>query len=194
MGISTVREKKVPAKCIEQATIKNSDGRVCIPPMAIKKAMIAAASHIKDLKKTILRTSIFIEGGSIPIQYSQMIPQMDMVRTSGVGRKPDVRFRPRFEDWSARFIILFPETLPVQSVVDLVNRAGSGGVGEWRPEKDGTFGTFVVSRSISDGDEVKEVRKACSYHIPPLVIPDWAMNEEFSPEILAKIGKEKTKK
>ena len=190
MGLSVQKEKKIPAECIDRAIIKNSEGKVCIPPTAIKKAMLSASTSIKGLKKTNIRASLFIEGGSIPISYSQMVPQMDMVRTSGIGRTPDIRFRPKFEDWKAQLIILFPETMPVQTVVDLLNRAGNVGVGEWRPEKDGNYGTFAVSRSITEGKEVEKVRKACRSHIPSLCIPEWAMNEEISPEILRKIGKE----
>jgi len=190
MGLSVQKEKKIPAECVERAIIKNVDGKVCIPPTAIKKAMLSASTSIKGMKKTSIRSSVFIEGGSIPIDYSQMVPQMDMVRTSGIGRTPDIRFRPRFEDWKARLNILFPETLPVQTVVDLLNRAGNVGVGEWRPEKDGNYGTFIVTRSIIDNKEIGDVRKICRSHIPSLKIPEWAMNAEISPEILAKIGKE----
>jgi len=188
MGLSVQKEKKIPSECIERATIKNEDGKVCIPPTAIKKAILSASAMVKGLKKTHIRASIFVEGNSIPIKYSQMVPQMDMVRTSGIGRAPDVRFRPRFEDWSARVIILFSEMIPVQTVVDLVHRAGNCGVGEWRPEKDGNFGTFVVTRNIMEANEIAEVRKGCRVMIPSLTIPDWAINAELSPEILAKIG------
>lgn len=190
MGLSVQKEKKIPSECVDRAMIKNSEGKICIPPTAIKKAMLSASTSIKGMKKTQIRASVFIEGGSIPIDYSQMVPQMDMVRTSGIGRTPDIRFRPRFEDWKARLIILFPESFPVQTVVDLLNRAGNVGIGEWRPEKDGNYGTFVVVRSITENKEIAEVRKLCKYHIPSLKIPDWAMNVEISPEVLKKIGKE----
>jgi hypothetical protein len=188
MGLSVQREKKIPAECIERATIKNTAGAICIPPTAIKKAMLTASTSIKGMKKTALRTQIFIEGNSLPIKFSQMVPRMDMVRTSGIGRTPDVRFRPAFEDWSARLIIQFADTLPVQTVVDLLNRAGDVGVGEWRPEKDGTFGTFSVTRNITDPEELAQIRKDCRVQLVSLTIPSWAMNAELSPEILAKIG------
>jgi len=188
MGLSVQREKKVPAECIERATIRNDAGIVCIPPTAFKKAMLTASGSVKGLKKGQLRTQLFIEGKSIPITFSRMVPQMDMVRTSGMSRTPDVRFRPRFEDWVARMTIQFPEFIPVQTVVDLLSRAGSVGVGEWRPEKDGTFGTFEVTRSITDKKEIAEVEAGCKSPIPALTIPDWALNAELTPEILSKIG------
>lgn len=188
MGLSVQREKKIPSECIERATVYNSAGKVCIPPTAFKKAMLTASTQVKSLKKTQLRTSIFIVGNSIPITFSRMVPRMDMVRTSGIGRTPDVRFRPAFEDWTARLTIEFSDVLPPQTVVDLVNRAGTVGVGEWRPERDGTFGTFVISRNITEAKELNEVRRQCAVTIPALTIPEWAMNAELTPEILSKIA------
>lgn len=188
MGLSVEREKKVPSECITRATIVNEDGKVCIPPTAIKKAMLTASTAIKGLKKTQLRSQLFVEGNSIPITFSRMVPRMDMVRTSGMTHTPDVRFRPEFQDWKARLVLQFSENMPVQSVVDLLNRAGSVGVGEWRPERDGSYGTFEVSRNIVDPKEMEEVRRECRSPIPSLTIPSWAMDAELTPEILQKIG------
>lgn len=188
MGLSVQREKKVPAECVERSIIRNEKGDVCIPSTAFKKAMLTAAGQVKGLKKTVLRSSLFIEGGSIPITYSQMVPRMDMVRCSGMGRVPDVRFRASFEDWKARMVISFPDTMPSQTVVDLVNRAGNVGVCEWRPERDGAYGTFLVSRNIIESKELNEVRKLCRPPVKRLTIPDWAMGLEIDPELLKRIA------
>lgn len=192
MGLSVEREKKIPSECVARATILNEDGRVCLPCTAFKKAMLTASAAVKGLKKTQLRSQLFVEGNSIPITFSRMVPRMDMVRTSGLSRTPDVRFRPMFEDWKARLILQFSEIMPVQTVVDLLSRAGSVGVGEWRPEKDGNFGTFEVTRNIVDKKEMEEIRKECRSQIPALIIPEWAMSAELTPEILEKIGKGET--
>ena len=183
MGLGVEREKKVPSEVVENATIRNVDGKVCIPPTAFKKAMLSASKMVK-LKKTDLRVSLYVEGQSIPIKFGKMTPRMDMVRTSGMNRTPDVRFRPEFADWSARLIIQFSETMQAASVVDLLDRAGSVGIGEWRPEKDGSFGTFSVNRNISTPAEIAEVHLACAVPLRGLQIPDWAMDVEFTPEML----------
>jgi hypothetical protein len=188
MGLPVQREKKVPADCIERAITRNTEEVICFPPTAFKKAMLTAAAQVKGLKKTMLRASLFVEGGSVPITYSRMVARMDIVRTSGQGRTPDVRFRPAFEDWKARLILLFADMIPAQTVVDLLNRAGNVGIGEWRPEKDGNFGTFTVVRAITDPKEISQVRKMCRPAIKPLIIPEWAMNAELSVELLSKIA------
>lgn len=187
MGITVTRERKNPRQCIEDAKILNVKETICIPPTWVKNAMLTAATHTKTLKKTQLRTTLFVVGQSIPLQFKDMVPRMDMVRTSGMTRQPDIRFRPAFTDWSVKVLIEFSDALPVQSVVDLVNRAGSGGFGEWRPERNGTFGTFRVVRSISDPKEVAKVRDECSVALKSLVIPPWAMDADIDPVMLGKM-------
>lgn len=187
MGISVQRESKRPREVLEDATVYNTDGKVALPPTGFKLAMISAASQLKGLKKTQLRTALFVVGNSIPITYDKMIPRMDITRTSGIGRTPDIRFRPSFTNWKARLIIQFADTLTVQSVVDLLNRAGSVGVGEWRPEKNGVFGTFKVTRHIDTPKEIGEVEAECAVPLVPLRIPDWALDAEISPEVIQKI-------
>lgn len=190
MGISVQREKKKPREVLEDATIYNTDHRVCVPPTAFKSAMIAAASQLKGLKKTELKTVLFVQGNSIPITYREMLPRMDMTRLSGIGRTPDVRFRPSFQDWKARLTIQFGDTLSVETVVDLLNRAGRVGVGEWRPQRNGSFGTFRVSRHIDDPKEIGEIEQECTTPLVPLRIPDWALDLDINPEVLQQIFKD----
>jgi hypothetical protein len=190
MGLAVTREAKKPRECIEAATIRNMKDEVCVPPTALKKAMLTASTATKTLKKTQLRTSLYVVGQSLPLKFSDMVPRMDMVRTSGMSRTPDVRFRPSFNNWSVRVLIQYSDQLMPQTVVDLVQRAGAVGLGEWRPEKDGVYGTFKVSRMLTDRKELAEVRQACETSLVPLVIPEWAMDVEISPDLMAKIARQ----
>lgn len=187
MGISVQREAKKPRELIEQAKIKNTDGRLCIDPIAFKKAMLEASTSIKSFKKTQLRPNLFVEGSSVPITYDQEVPRMDVVRLAGIGRTPDIRFRPAFTNWKARLVLKFTELLNVQSVVDLLNRAGNVGVGEWRPSRDGTFGRFHVSRQIDDLEEVDEIRAQCTAPLVAPVIPEWALDADLDPQTIADV-------
>lgn len=191
MGISRQREKKKPSEIIENAIIRNVKGEVAMPCQSFKAAMISAASAIKTYQKNkkVLKTSLFIEGNSIKIRYEKMTSRMDIVRLPVVGRTPDVRFRPQFENWSARFIIQFPDTsLDAMSVADLVERGGSVGVGEWRPEKNGTFGTFTVTRPIYAKEEIEEIERENSVLLQTPQIPEWAMNQAIDLDMLAKLA------
>ncbi len=188
MGLTVTREKKKPREVLEAATIKNLDDRVCVPPAGVKKAMLTASGTVKIMPATKLRVMLFVVGKSVPITFEKMVPRMDMCRTSGMTRAPDVRFRPSFFGWKARVLLEYAEQLDVQTVVDLLNRAGTVGVGEWRPEKSGTFGTFKISRHITDRKEIAEVEAQCATPIKGLEIPDWAMDAEIDPELLKRIA------
>jgi hypothetical protein len=194
MGLSVQREKKRPRELLENAKIRNMEGRICIPPVAFKAAMLTASGNVKGLKKWQLKTQLYVEGNSVPIKYAVETPRMDMVRTAGIGRQPDVRFRPSFEGWTARVVVQFGDLLSVQTVVDLLNRAGGVGVGEWRPEKNGTFGTFRVTRHVTAPKEIAEVYEECAVPLVTPKIPDWALDADIDPEVLSQMFNEQAAK
>jgi hypothetical protein len=189
MGLSVEKEAKKPRDCVERAIIRNVRGEPCIPPAAIKKGLLTAAIGNKTVKRNQVLYGIWIQGQSIPITYDAMVPRMDMTRTAGMSKTPDVRFRPSFQGWKARFVAQFNDQLAPQTIMSLLAKAGTVGVGEWRPEKGGSYGTYIVSRIIDDKKEREEVRKLCAAPVQPLVIPDWAMDADIDPELLARIAR-----
>ncbi len=58
-----------------------------------------------------------------------------------------MRHRPRFDQWGAKFTLRINETiLPVDFIHQLLDEGGQQiGVGDYRPEKGGPFGTFLVT-------------------------------------------------
>lgn len=58
-----------------------------------------------------------------------------------------MRHRPRYEKWSAQFSLRVNETiLPPDFVNVLLTEGGQQiGIGDYRPEKGGPFGTFIVT-------------------------------------------------
>ena len=59
-----------------------------------------------------------------------------------------MRHRPRFDNWGAKFrLILNDQMLSSEDAHRLLNEAGeSMGIGDFRPEKRGPFGTFRVTK------------------------------------------------
>lgn len=57
-----------------------------------------------------------------------------------------MRHRPRFDEWGAKFDLLIDDnSLAVETAHQLLQEAGQGiGIGDFRPEKRGPFGTFRV--------------------------------------------------
>jgi len=190
MGINQQREKKNPRECIEDAIIRNVLGQVCAPSVAFKSAMLTAASSLKtfERKGRLLKSTLFVEGSAIPLEFARMVPRMDMVRLSGMTRTPDVRFRPQFDDWTARLIVTYDDSLwNVQSVADLVQRSGRIGVGEWRPERNGTFGTYQIKRHISDPKEIDKVLALCAVPLKTPTVPPWALDMDIDLALLSRL-------
>ena len=59
-----------------------------------------------------------------------------------------MRHRPRFDEWGAKFNLLInDDLLSVEMAHQLLNEAGQSiGIGDFRPEKRGPFGTFRVTK------------------------------------------------
>lgn len=102
---------------------------------------------------TLARQSIFMKGEFSKIEGQQLAtivgePHMreDMVR---VGMTTDLRYRPEFTEWSTEIEVTFVKSmLDRESVLSLIEAGGMAvGIGEWRPEKGGDFGTFGIDPS-----------------------------------------------
>lgn len=125
------------------------------PAIAFKACTIGAARFFgKDVKMTELRQFLFFKGivsENDPQSLVEIIgePRMreDIVRLGMSGT--DLRYRAEFPEWSATLEIIYVKSALTQSsVLSLVDAGGMGvGVGEWRPEKKGDFGTFTVDDS-----------------------------------------------
>jgi hypothetical protein len=123
------------------------------PSVGFKSATISAARFYSNLKMTELRQFLFFKGTLTKADPQMLVeiqgePSMreDVVRLAGAARTAYLRFRPQFIEWSAMLEVQFVHNkLNQSSVVSLIEAGGLGvGVGEWRPERKGEFGTFEV--------------------------------------------------
>ena len=144
------KEAKSPEEQYEASVYKMDDGRLGFPADAFKKAMIRGAKQI-GLVMTDARTSFFVHGEYCTRDDRELVPIMgeiqpreDMVRLNG--SQADIRFRGQVVTWSADLNISYNSSITsFDQIVNMLHAAGYGvGVGEWRPEKDGTFGRFEV--------------------------------------------------
>jgi hypothetical protein len=57
-----------------------------------------------------------------------------------------MRYRPMFKNWKLRFGVEFEDEIPADVVKQSFEIAGQYvGIGDWRPEKKGKFGRFMVT-------------------------------------------------
>lgn len=153
-------EPKVPEVEAEAATYRLPDGRAGMPATAFKAAIVGGSRMYDGLTLVETKQMIFVEGEGpdqlVPIEGESEIRE-DMVRI-GMGTS-DLRYRPCFPEWAAVLRVTFlPSKIDLESVINLVNAGGLGGVGEWRPSAPksltGTFGRFGVDQSA----EIRQVR------------------------------------
>lgn len=115
------------------------------PVVAFKAAAVDGGFQSGVLsKKTTARGAFQIVGEMAEIKGT---PEMreDMVRI-GMGTA-DIRYRGEFKNWSTVLTIKYNErAMSLEQIVNLFNIGGfSCGVGEWRPQKDGSYGMFHVA-------------------------------------------------
>lgn len=160
MMLDAMQGKKAPAVAknpdneYNDAFYRLDDKRSGFPAIGFKSAIVSAARFYgKDVKMTELRQFIFVKGEmsnqhQLPLVEILGEPEMreDTVRV-GMG-KADLRYRPMYRDWRAQLEIQFVSSLlSLDSLASLIEAAGMGvGIGEWRPEKKGEFGTFEIDK------------------------------------------------
>lgn len=154
-GRAKVKEKRDPQADYESGFYRIEPGAAesvyGFPVTAFKAATIGAARFYgKAVTMTSLRQFLFMHGVMTPACTQQLVPivgeprmREDMVR---VGQGTDLRYRPEFLAWSAVLKVTYvTSAIARDSVLSLIDAGGMGvGVGEWRPEKRGEFGTYRI--------------------------------------------------
>lgn len=151
-GRRTPKEPKNPEEEYLSAFYRLADGDPGFPVLAFKDATIGGARFYSGVTMTELRQYMFFRGevGSDGRALTRVIgePEMreDVVKVGRSGA--DLRYRPQFLPWRAELVISYvTSALTRDSLLSLIDAGGFGvGVGEWRPEKNGDFGTYQVDQ------------------------------------------------
>jgi hypothetical protein len=153
-GRKTPKTPKDPQAEYEAAFYRLQDGSPGFPVLAFKDATVGGARFYGGVTMTELKQYMFFHGevGSDGRALTRIIgePSMreDVVK---VGRNgADLRYRPQFVEWRAEVEITYvTSALTRGSLLSLIDAGGFGvGVGEWRPEKNGDFGTFRIDPDL----------------------------------------------
>lgn len=155
-GRKTPKEPKKPEEEFEAARYRFEDGGDGLPIVAFKAATVEASRFYgKDVTKVGLRQFLFMrgelgkDGQDLARIDGEPVMREDVVR---VQRGTDLRYRPEFREWRTTLRVVYvTSALTEASVLSLIDAGGMGvGVGEWRPERNGTNGTYRIDpdRSI----------------------------------------------
>lgn len=152
-GRPTKEEIKADAEKAFATAIKNG-ARFGFPISSIKKAANTAAYHQKWVpNRSALRATYFLRCDDAMLAEIKTldgrpaVPEMreDMVKI-GQG-SPDIRYRGWFPEWRMDFDFEYNEggQFSPSELLTCIQAGGIlTGIGEWRPERDGNFGTFRV--------------------------------------------------
>lgn len=142
------KEAKSPEADFQESLYPFPGGGYGFPVVAFKSAAVDACSHIEGITKVIARGAFHIDGELVRIEGEPTMRE-DMVRV-GLGTA-DIRYRGQFLTWATELAVRFnAAVISAEQITHLFNVAGFAiGVGEWRPQRDGSFGLF---HSATDGD------------------------------------------
>lgn len=148
--VKAAREPKNAQEEAEASLYRLTDGRPGMPSTAFKAAIIGAVRLFQGITLVQTKSAVFVRGEGVDqlvaIEGDKTLRE-DMPRNAN--GNVDLRYRYAFFPWRATLVVEFSSALlDASSVVNLVDAAGDGGVGDWRPSAPkshtGTFGRFQV--------------------------------------------------
>lgn len=123
------------------------NARFGFPAVAFKACAIDAAYQQGAIaKKTTARGAFHLIDELIEIEGKPKMRE-DMVQIGGMSKVADIRYRGEFPTWRAKLNIRYnASAISPEQILTMLNLGGfANGVGEWRPSRDGSFGTFHVA-------------------------------------------------
>lgn len=154
-GKKNLKQPKNPETEYQDAFYRTKDNAgYGFPVTAFKQATVAGARFYgKSVTMTALRSSVFFkgeigaDGQSIAILDGTPHMREDAVTVGRNGR--DLRYRPQFDEWTTTLEVIYVTSMLTRgSLLSLIEAGGLGvGVGDWRPEKNGEFGTYAIDKT-----------------------------------------------
>lgn len=152
----SIQDSKTPREHAEMVSYRLPNGNCWMPGAAFAKLMTEAAGghKIRGSRKSakyivpaavlVLDDAITLMNEGVPLKTFE-VDSRPVVIPATKGRV--MRHRPRFEQWGATFRIRINEELLSPDFVHqlLVEGGQQIGVGDFRPEKRGPYGTFMVT-------------------------------------------------
>ena len=138
------REPKDPEQDYKDSLYVDEDGDYAFPAVAFKSAAVDACSQIDGMTKVQARGAFHVVGDLVKIEGKPNMRE-DMVRV-GMGTA-DIHYRGEFKRWKCKLVVRYnARSLSRERIINLFNIAGFAvGVGEWRPQKNGSWGMFHVA-------------------------------------------------
>lgn len=149
-------EKQTPEQQAEIAAYRNEETKeLYIPAVAVQRALVGGAAFSKGKGRASLAKAaaacLLIDEAYLGLGVSEYkVDTQAVVIPATKGRV--LRYRPRLDKWAVSFTLNYDTTLlSAKQVRQIVDDTGKHvGLLDFRPEKKGPFGRFVVT-SWEDG-------------------------------------------
>jgi hypothetical protein len=152
-GAKAGRAAKDPEADFRKSLYVMKDGRYGFPASGFKQTAVGACTFSDDFKKTQMRGAFHIiaddDEGLVHIT-GVPVRRQDRVKLNGIGGTTDIHFRGMFPvGWTATLHIKYnANAISAAQLVQIFEVAGfSIGVGDWRPQRNGSFGMFEVAKN-----------------------------------------------
>lgn len=147
-------EKKVGKKDYEEEVYKvlykSADGEIYVPSAQLKGCLIEAGKQMRVVGRGKSTYSKLF--GAFLIINPDAIPMINQdwetdARAVVVQKSRIIRYRPKFNEWGLIFeIIILDDGIDPVVVKQGLDIAGNYvGIGDYRPQKKGSFGRFIVT-------------------------------------------------
>jgi hypothetical protein len=167
-AVKAAKEPRDPQADFVSSLYEMGPGVYGFPVTGIKNCLLSSAHKDKGIARSAVQASLFLEAEMVRVMpaLSSAVCDMPLVRIwgsppvmredsvkigSGLNKVASLAYRAQFTVWAIRLTAKFnPEILPPEALAFLVQEAGlASGLGEWRNEKKGVFGSF----HLADADE-----------------------------------------
>jgi hypothetical protein len=167
-AVKQAREERDPQEEFRSSLYEMGNG-YGFPVTALKKAILSYAHKDKGIAKTEVKSGLWLDYEVISqrpalagarcdmplVRIWSLKPEMreDMVRIKGRGgTSANFAYRAQFFPWAIKLTGKFdPNTVPEESMQFLLEGGGRAcGIGDWRPEKDGVFGSFHMAATAEE--------------------------------------------
>lgn len=145
------RAVKDPDALFRKSLYVMKDGRYGFPATGFKQSAVGACTFSDDFKKTEMRGAFHViaedDDGLVHVSGTPVM-RKDRVKV-GMGAA-DIHFRGMFPaGWTVALTIKYnANKISAEQIVQIYEVAGfSIGVGDWRPQKNGSYGMFEVAKS-----------------------------------------------
>lgn len=164
-AVKAAKEARNPEEDFANSLYRISDGSYGFPLMAIKDSIVSVAHKDKGIEKKQVRETIRLDGQMIRAYTAHSPAICDMPVIKIYGTDPEMRedmarigggiqktsalvYRAQFTRWAMRVRgSTNKNIIPLDALAYLVDEAGAAcGIGDWRPEKSGIFGSFHLAK------------------------------------------------